>query len=66
MLKSTFKILFVSIFIPLILLTITVLLLGKGNGYLSGVIMAECFISTLSMILLMLFRLFKKSKKIGG
>lgn len=62
-LKSTFKILLVSIFAPIILLIITGLLLAKGNPFDAGVIIGQCLISTVSMIILMLVLLLKKSNK---
>lgn len=49
-----------SIIIPLLMLLIVVLSFGEGDTYKSGQIMGQCLISTLAMIVLMLFRLLKK------
>ena len=61
--KSNMTAVLVSILIPIITLIITVLLLGKGNPYVSGQVMGLCLISTISMMILMLFKL-SKSKKV--
>ena len=49
-----------SIIIPLLMLLIVVLSFGEGDAYKSGQIMGQCLISTLAMIVLMLFRFLKK------
>ncbi len=53
-----------SILFPLIMLTLIVVLFGRGSSYVMGQITGECLISTFATIILMFIRLNKKLNKV--
>lgn len=59
---SSIKILLYSIFFPILIFISTVIIYGEGNAYKSGQVAAECLISTIVMIILMIVRFNSKLK----
>ena len=52
-----------ALIFPILFLMITVFTISGGNGYIAGQITAQCFISTIATIILMLVMFMKKTNK---
>ncbi|HBS85906.1 MAG: hypothetical protein A2W91_08875 [Bacteroidetes bacterium GWF2_38_335] len=61
--KNEFIALGIGLFIPLAMLGFTILVFGKGDGFLSGQVAAQCLISTVVTIIVMIILLLRKLDK---